>query len=307
MHVARYPVVLMTSHGNEQVAVEAMKAGAVDYVVKSAATLADMPNIVERALRQWQHIVARQQAEERFAKAFYASPAPMGITRLADARLLAVNEAFLRATGYTQEEVVGHTILELHWWVCPEDRQRFFEEFHVHRCVRNFPVQRRNKSGEIREILLSAEHIDFDGAPCLLTSTFDITERQHMEKALHQAERLASLGTLAAGLAHELNQPLTAIRVTVDSVLYGLQRGWSVSEERLADSLRLISEQCQRTAAILEDIRLFARDHTGHQQSSSSLHAGIEWVLRLLGTQLTIHDITLHQHIPPALPCLAIP
>ncbi len=59
-----YPVVIMTSHGNEQVAVESMKAGALDYVVKSAASLAAMPRIAERALREWGHITERVRAEK---------------------------------------------------------------------------------------------------------------------------------------------------------------------------------------------------------------------------------------------------
>ena len=59
-----YPVVIMTSHGDEQVAVEAMKAGALDYVVKTEATLVEMPRIAERALREWGHITERQRAEE---------------------------------------------------------------------------------------------------------------------------------------------------------------------------------------------------------------------------------------------------
>ncbi|MFQ6041306.1 MAG: histidine kinase dimerization/phosphoacceptor domain -containing protein [Candidatus Poribacteria bacterium] len=60
----RFPLMVMTSHGDEQVAVEAMKAGALDYVVKSAITLADMPHIAERALREWNHIVEHKWAEE---------------------------------------------------------------------------------------------------------------------------------------------------------------------------------------------------------------------------------------------------
>ena len=59
-----FPIVLMTSFGNEQVAVEAMKAGALDYVVKSAATLADMPHVAERTLREWDHLIERRRADE---------------------------------------------------------------------------------------------------------------------------------------------------------------------------------------------------------------------------------------------------
>jgi PAS domain S-box-containing protein len=62
------PVVVMTSFGNETAAVEAMKAGALDYVVKSATTLADIPHVVERALREWRQVLARRQADIQWRK-----------------------------------------------------------------------------------------------------------------------------------------------------------------------------------------------------------------------------------------------
>jgi|GEM_PF-1149864 len=61
--IALFPVVIMTSHGDEQVAVEAMKAGALDYVVKSETLLEQMPRIVDRVLREWGHISERRRAE----------------------------------------------------------------------------------------------------------------------------------------------------------------------------------------------------------------------------------------------------
>jgi two-component system NtrC family sensor kinase len=57
------PLILMTSHGNERIAVEAIKAGALDYVVKSEVTMRDMPHIVERALRDWKNIIERERVE----------------------------------------------------------------------------------------------------------------------------------------------------------------------------------------------------------------------------------------------------
>ncbi len=61
---AAYPLMVMTAHGDEQAAVDVMKAGAIDYVVKSDVTFADMPRIARRALRQWQDITDRKRAEE---------------------------------------------------------------------------------------------------------------------------------------------------------------------------------------------------------------------------------------------------
>ncbi len=65
---SEFPLVVMTSHGDEQVAVEAMKAGALDYVVKSGETLKAMPRIVQRGLREWGHILKRRQAEDKLKK-----------------------------------------------------------------------------------------------------------------------------------------------------------------------------------------------------------------------------------------------
>ncbi|WP_054696561.1 response regulator [Syntrophomonas palmitatica] len=64
----QFPVVLMTSHGNEELAVEAIKSGALDYVVKSPETFANMPNFLLRAAREWKHILARRQAEQRLQR-----------------------------------------------------------------------------------------------------------------------------------------------------------------------------------------------------------------------------------------------
>jgi len=65
-----FPVMVMTSHGDEHTAVEALKAGALDYVIKSDTTLADMPHLVDGVLRQWENIIQRKQAEAALQKAY---------------------------------------------------------------------------------------------------------------------------------------------------------------------------------------------------------------------------------------------
>jgi hypothetical protein len=134
-----YPVVIMSGKGDEQAAVEAMKAGAVDYVVKSATTLAEMHRIVERSLREWRHITERKQAqealhesEERFRSFFESAASGMAIIDL-EGRPLRINPTFCRLSGYSEAEVLEMNILEV---THPEDREKtrhLYDEIRVGR------------------------------------------------------------------------------------------------------------------------------------------------------------------------------
>jgi PAS domain S-box-containing protein len=93
----QYPIVVLTSHGDEQVAVEAMKAGALDYVVKSTATFSAMPRIAERVLREWGHIVQRRETEKALALRLRYEE---GLARCSHALLTANPNALNEAAHY---------------------------------------------------------------------------------------------------------------------------------------------------------------------------------------------------------------
>jgi PAS domain S-box-containing protein len=124
-----YPVVLMSGHGGEQLAVEAIKAGAVDYVVKSAAALAAMPRIAERALREWGYIVERVEAEQALRESEeklrgIIEHSTDGIA-LADEEgtIIEWNPGAERITGLEPTEVLGHPIWDVLDWLSPEERR----------------------------------------------------------------------------------------------------------------------------------------------------------------------------------------
>lgn len=94
-----YPIIVMTSHGNEQVAVEAMKAGAMDYVVKSEVTLLAMPRITQRVLREWGHIVERRRAEDE--------------TRQRNRELTLLNRIIAASVSGVSEEILETACREL--------------------------------------------------------------------------------------------------------------------------------------------------------------------------------------------------
>ena len=130
-------------------------------------------------------LLAIQESEERFSKAFKANPQPMSLTTLAEGRYLDVNDSFLRMSGYTREEVIGHTSAELKIFEVYEDRQRvLIQPLHKSGMVRNAELKFRIKDGTFRILLSSAELIELGGQKCILVASSDITERKESERRL---------------------------------------------------------------------------------------------------------------------------
>ncbi len=127
-------------------------------------------------------------SEEKFSKAFHASPDAMVISSMAESRFLEVNESFLRLTGYGREEVIGHTSNDLRLWVDPEQRVRVSHVVREQGVVRNEEFQMRTRSGEVLICLLSVDAVELGGQQCFLNVIRDITDRKQMEEALRYSE-----------------------------------------------------------------------------------------------------------------------
>src|SRR5689334_8977540 len=131
---------------------------------------------------------AGRQSEERFAKAFRANPQPMSLTTLADGRYVYVNDSFLAMSGYTRDELIGHTSLELQVWQTPGHRAHFMECLKKQASLVNIETQFRTKGGSMRVLLSSAEQLDLSGEKCVLMASSDITERVAVQQALRESE-----------------------------------------------------------------------------------------------------------------------
>lgn len=140
---------------------------------------------VQRALRQ---------SEERYRTAFQTSIDAINLNRLSDGAYIEVNKAFLDIIGYTREEVVGRTSLELAIWADPKDREAMAREVKKHGSCRDLEARFRKKSGEIFWGLMSASMLEIDGMTCVLTITRDISAAKAAEQQLakaHQALRIS--------------------------------------------------------------------------------------------------------------------
>jgi PAS domain S-box-containing protein len=171
-----------------------------------------------RLLGQWVgSAIERRQAEEalrlseeRFAKSFSANPVAATVSTLAEGRFVDVNASFLALTGYAPEEIVGRTVADLDLFVVPRGRKQIIKVLLQEGGYRNLELQVRDKSGQVRDLLASGEVIDFGGERCVLTMSYDITERKRLEREVLEISAREQR-RIGQDLHDELGQKLTGI------------------------------------------------------------------------------------------------
>ncbi len=142
-------------------------------------------NITERRAAE----AALRLSEDKFSRAFHASPDAINLTRLADGTYLDVSQGFEAISGWSREESIGRTALELNIWGDPADRQRAVDLIHQHGEYTGLEITFRRKDGSLLTGLMSGKVLEVDGVPCLLSVTRDISGRKASEAALYQAEQ----------------------------------------------------------------------------------------------------------------------
>ncbi|MHC4113026.1 MAG: PAS domain S-box protein, partial [Planctomycetota bacterium] len=142
-------------------------------------------DITER--KQMDERVAR--SEELFSKAFYANPVPATITTVSNDKLLKVNNAWIKLIGFdSQEEAIGKSALELGLWAEVTDREERNVNLQQRGSSGSQEIRVRALSGRIRDCIYTAEMIDYEGQPHILSMAIDITDRKRTEEALKNAK-----------------------------------------------------------------------------------------------------------------------
>jgi len=144
--------------------------------------------ITSRLIRKRQIEKDLWASEEKFRKAFVTSPDSININRIEDGMYVSINKGFTKITGYTEEEVLGKTSIELNLWVDHADREKLVSILREKGEVQNFETRFQMKNGHIVDGIMSATIIDLDGIPHILSISRDITQRKLMENNLKKSE-----------------------------------------------------------------------------------------------------------------------
>ncbi len=232
---------------------------------------------------------ATRRSEAAFRTLIEATPDGIAVYR--DDRLVFINPAFVSQLGYKEaSQLLGSRASDV---IHPDYRERFEE--HTRRMLDSWqPIAPREKQllrrdGSALWVEIATLPIDFDGEPAILLLSRDLTERKEMAARLAQADRMASVGTLAAGVAHEINNPLAYVLGSMDLCgrhLSALQRVLG-EESGGANLIRSLSECLGNARDGAERVRVIVRDLMTFSRAESTEPVAVD-VERVLDASLNL-------------------
>jgi PAS domain S-box-containing protein len=208
-------------------------------------------------------------SKEQFRRVFEASPCLMAIYSLGEKSFIDANASWLEITQYELDELKNESLSVLD--ITKEVSGKVVE---VNQPIRNIKVNFKTKSGEVRAGLLSSEMIDVHLEPCALIVLTDITERVVLEKEISRLDRLNLIGEMAAGIAHEIRNPMTTVHGFLQLVK-------SDKDELPPEIIDLMLEELNRANSIITEFLTLAKNKVSNKKIQN-LNSIIEMLFPLI-------------------------
>jgi PAS domain S-box-containing protein len=209
-----------------------------------------------------------RESEERFSKAFRASPVNITILRLSDKKFIEANDAFVRWFGLSREKILGHNSEELAIWVNLADRAKFLADLERNGSLREVECQLRSSRGTVHTIVQSADIIEINREPHMLVIGLDISQRKQAEAELHRTlVREKELGQLRSNfvsmVSHEFRTPLGIIQSSAEILEDYLEQ---LGPAERKEHLQSIRNNTRRMAGLMEEALLFGSLDAGKME-----------------------------------------
>lgn len=216
-------------------------------------------------------------------------------------KIVFANKAFCEMHGYSLEELIGKECRQL---IAEDSRSMVMEHFKK-QIKGEIPYHqyiycRQDKQGQRFPTENKVKLIEYNGEPAVLGLCSDITERIEMEEKIRQQDRLAIIGKLTTSIAHEIRNPLSAIKVNVELLLEKLKL-----EGNDLRRLQIANEQLSRLENIISQMLEFARP-LKLDYALTSMHEIIEDAIKLLEQRIKENKVSLVRKLDPGLPNVMI-
>jgi PAS domain S-box-containing protein len=251
---------------------------------------------IENAMLQEQYI----KSEKKYRTLFNSDPHPIFILDSKTFEILDMNQRARDSYGYTREELLGLPFLEM-GDESDEELVQALKNLAEDQSLLFTKKRHYRKGRKPFYVNINISFAKYGERNVIIVSTTDITEVVEKETQLIQAGKMTTLGVMAAGMAHEINQPLNVIQVCADFFLKMLKRGAKIDDDDLRTMANDIVANVERAAGVIKHVRDFARQ-SDLVRSKVNINDPIKDVFKVLGHQLQVHDIDLQIDLDPDLP-----
>jgi histidine kinase len=237
-----------------------------------------------------------EKSERKYHDIFNHIPNPVFVLDYDSLEVLDCNKSVAAVYDLTRTDILGRPFLDL---FLPEERSQYAacirtaselnQIRHVHKNLGRIVVNIRISPGE------------YPGRKVLLVTTSDITKRLETEQNLIQASKMATLGEMATGIAHELNQPLSVIKTASSFFVKKLDRQQAIDPDTLGSMLRKVDGNVDRATRIIDHMRQFARK-SDLKLERVQLNDVIRRAFEIFSQQLKLRSIEVVWEIDPDLP-----
>jgi PAS domain S-box-containing protein len=272
-----------------------------------------------------------RDSEQKFANIFHVTPSPLCLMRMDTGIFVDVNISWLTQFGFTRDEVIGHTTIDLQIWVDLADRAKVLDAIKQTQLLESLEVPNRTKDGRILTTLISGRPLELRGERLFIFSNVDVTHQRQVEQEIRdinqelemrvrsrtvnlehanaelakamdtlmrtkselvRSEKLAALGSLVAGIAHELNTPI-GNAVTVNSTLedqtlhvqrslqLGNLRRSAISEylDNMVSGTNLMTRNLDIARDLVVNFKQVAADQASNQRRRFDLRETLESII----------------------------
>ena len=311
-HLSKYitwPITRLTeisdeiSRGNFDIRLDPVdglgQAGVKDEVQQLSNSFVNMANRIKESRARL------QESENKYRSLFASGPNPILVLDRRSLTILSANPSAEEAYGYSRDELVGRPFTDLGPFELDECRWADLHEQQSGKAATiSSKVQYRKKNGEAIYVNVLACPAVYQAHEALIVATTDITEMVEKDSQLIQASKMTTLGEMSAGIAHELNQPLNAIKMGSEFLEMMTEKSREIPEQDLLLIVHEMSSQVDRAVDIIRRLRDFGRK-ADFSKERIFINDPICSVLDIIGRQLRLQNIDvrleLTEHLPPIL------
>jgi PAS domain S-box-containing protein len=245
---------------------------------------------------------ALHDSEVKYRSLFDSGPNPIFVLEPRSLNILDVNPAGIETYGYSKEELIGRNFdalgefeLQTQGLEMGEDEQ-WLDGCFIHQKARHY-----KKDGTPFYLRVKACPIKYKDRTAIILAATDITEAMERDAQLFQATKMKTLGEMSAGIAHELTQPLNAIKIGNDYLRRMILDGRVLANEDIERVAASVTGQVQRASDIITRLREFGRK-PDFKKEPVDLNAVINHVVQIVGQQLILNNIRVEFNLDWSIP-----